>query len=455
MSTEQKEGIRQLINRILKKESVENPPAAPDQYHFETLALHAGQPVDATQSRGVPVYRTSSYLFKNTEHAANLFALKELGNIYTRLMNPTTDVLEQRVTQLEGGAASVALASGTSAIFYTVITLAEAGDNIVSANNLYGGTYTQFDSILPKLGIDVTFVDPKDPSNFERAINEKTRALYIETIGNPVLDYTDVRAVAEVAHRNGLPLIVDATFTTPYLLKTIELGADIVINSLTKWLGGHGAGIGGIITDAGRFDWKAGRHPLFTEPDSNYHGLRWALDLPEPLAPIAFALRVRTVPLRNLGACISPDNSWLFIQGIETLPVRMVRHSENALKVAEHLRSHPKVTWVRYPGLKDDPSYTKASKDLKNGFGGMVVFGVRGGYDAAVKIIDTISLFSHLANVGDAKSLILHPASTSHSQLTEEQQVQSGLSSDLIRLSVGLEHPDDLIAALDDALAGV
>ncbi|ABB24406.1 O-acetylhomoserine aminocarboxypropyltransferase/cysteine synthase family protein [Pelodictyon luteolum] len=424
-------------------------------YQFETLALHAGQAVDATQSRGVPVYRTSSYLFKNTEHAANLFALKELGNIYTRLMNPTTDVLEQRVTQLEGGAASVALASGTSAIFYTVITLAEAGDNIVSANNLYGGTYTQFDAILPKLGIDVTFVDPKDPANFEKAINEKTRALYIETIGNPVLDYTDVKAIAEVAHRNCLPLIVDATFTTPYLLKTIELGADIVINSLTKWLGGHGAGIGGIITDAGRFDWKAGRHPLFTQPDANYHGLCWGIDLPEPLAPIAFALRVRTVPLRNLGACISPDNSWLFIQGIETLPVRMARHSENALKVAEHLKAHPKVAWVRYPGLKDDPSYPIASRDLKHGFGGMVVFGVKGGYDAAVKIIDTIDLFSHLANVGDAKSLILHPASTSHSQMTKEQQAQSGLTSDLIRLSVGMEHPDDLITALDEVLAKV
>ncbi len=423
-----------------------------EHYRFETLALHAGQSVDATQSRGVPVYRTSSYLFKSTEHAANLFALKELGNIYTRLMNPTTDVLEQRVTQLEGGAASVAVASGTAAIFNTIITLAEAGDHIVAANNLYGGTYTQFDAILPKLGITVAFVDPKDPANFERAITPKTRALFIETIGNPVLDYTDVKAIAEVAHRNGLPLIVDATFTTPYLLKTIDLGADIVINSLTKWLGGHGSGLGGIITDAGRFDWKAGRHPLFTEPDNNYHGLRWAIDLPEPLAPIAFALRVRTVPLRNLGACISPDNSWIFIQGIETLPVRMARHSENALIIAEHLQQHPEVAWVRYPGLKNDPSYPAASKDLKNGFGGMVVFGVKGGYDAAVKIIDTIKLFSHLANVGDAKSLILHPASTSHSQLTEEQKLQSGLSPDLIRLSIGLEHPDDLIEALDQVL---
>ncbi len=423
-----------------------------EHYRFETLALHAGQPVDATLSRGVPVYRTSSYLFKSTEHAANLFALKELGNIYTRLMNPTTDVLEQRLTQLEGGAASVAVASGTAAIFNTIITLAEAGDDIVAANNLYGGTYTQFDAILPKLGINVTFVDPKDPANFERAITPKTRALFIETIGNPVLDYTDVKAIAEVAHRNGLPLIVDATFTTPYLLKTIDLGADIVINSLTKWLGGHGSGLGGIITDAGRFDWKAGRHPLFTEPDNNYHGLRWAIDLPEPLAPIAFALRVRTVPLRNLGACISPDNSWIFIQGLETLPVRMERHSENALKIAQHLQQHPEVAWVRYPGLTNDPSYPLASRDLKNGFGGMVVFGVKGGYDAAVKIIDTIKLFSHLANVGDAKSLILHPASTSHSQLTEEQKLQSGLSADLIRLSIGLEHPDDLIEALDVAL---
>ena len=422
-------------------------------YRFETLALHAGQTVDATLSRGVPVYRTSSYVFKNTEHAANLFALKELGNIYTRLMNPTTDVLEQRISQLEGGAASVALASGTAAIFYSIITLAEAGDDIISANNLYGGTYTQFDAILPKLGIKVKFVDPKDPKNFERAIGPKTRALFIETIGTPVLDYTDVKAIADIAHKNGLPLIVDATFTTPYLLRTIELGADIVVNSLTKWLGGHGSAIGGIVTDAGKFNWKAGRHPLFTEPDANYHGLKWAIDLPEALAPIAFALRVRTVPLRNLGAAISPDNSWIFLQGVETLPVRIVRHSENALKIAEHLKKHPKVSWVRYPGLKDDPSYPSANKYLTNGFGGMVVFGIKGGYNAAVKLIDNIKLFSHLANVGDAKSLILHPSSTSHSQMSEEQQRSSGLTPDLVRLSVGLEHPDDLIEALDDALS--
>jgi len=423
-------------------------------YRFETLALHAGQTPDATLSRGIPVYRTSSYVFKNTEHAANLFALKELGNIYTRLMNPTTDILEQRVTQLEGGAASLALASGTSAIFYSIITLARAGDEIVSASNLYGGTYTQFDSILPQFGITTKFVDSRNPKNFANAITDKTRAIFIETIGNPVLDFTDIKAVADIAHAHGLPLIVDATFTTPYLLQAIEHGADIVVNSLTKWLGGHGAAIGGIITDSGKFPWKGNkRFSLLNDPDSNYHGLRWAHDLPEPLAPIAFALRARTVPLRNLGAAISPDNSFLFLQGIETLPIRVAKHSENALKVAEHLKKHPKVAWVRYPGLKDDPTYAVASKYLKRGFGGMVVFGVKGGYESAVKLIDNVKLFSHLANVGDAKSLILHPASTSHSQLSEEQQRSGGLTPDLVRLSVGLEHIDDIIEALDDALA--
>jgi O-acetylhomoserine (thiol)-lyase len=422
-------------------------------YRFETLALHAGQTVDDTQSRAVPLYRTSSYVFKNTQHAANLFALKELGNIYTRLGNPTQDILEQRISQLEGGAASVALSSGTSAIFYSIITLAEAGDEIVSANNLYGGTYTQFDAILPKMGITTRFVDPHDPKNFEKAITDKTRAVFIETIGNPKLDFTDIRAIADVAHRSGVPVIVDGTFTTPYLLRAIEHGADIVVNSLTKWIGGHGTAIGGSITDSGKFNWKGGRHKLFTEPDANYHGLRWALDLPQPLAPIAFALRVRTVPLRNLGACISPDNSWIFLQGLESLPVRMDRHCENALTVATHLKSHPKVSWVRYPGLKDDPAFPVASRYLKSGFGGMVVFGIKGGYDAAVRAIDGIKLFSHLANVGDAKSLILHPSSTSHSQLSEAQQAESGLTPDLIRLSIGLEHIDDIIGALDDALA--
>lgn len=423
------------------------------QYRFETLALHAGQiPDPTTTARAVPVYRTSSFVFKSTQHAANLFGLRELGNIYTRLTNPTTEVLEQRITELEGGAASVAVASGTSAIFYTIITLAQAGDEIVSANNLYGGTYTQFDSILPTLGIKVNFVDPKDPQNFAKAITPKTKALYIETIGNPVLDFVDIKAVADIAHAHGIPLIVDATFTTPWLLRSIEHGADIVINSLTKWIGGHGTGLGGIITDAGKFNWKGGKHPLFSEADPNYHGLRWAYDLPDALAPIAFALRVRTVPLRNLGAAISPDNSWQFLQGIETLPLRVERHVQNTQKVAEFLAAHPKVAWVRYPGLAQDPSHAVASKYLKKGFGGVVVFGLKGGYDAAVKVIDNISLFSHLANVGDAKSLILHPASTSHSQLSSEQQLASGLTPDLIRLSIGIEHIDDIVEALSEAI---
>lgn len=423
-------------------------------YRPETIALHGGQTPDPTTlSRAVAIHRTSSYVFKSTEHAANLFALRELGNIYTRIGNPTQDVLEQRISQLEGGAASLALASGTSAIFYAIITLAKAGDEIVAANNLYGGTYTQFDAILPALGIKVRFVDPKDPENFQKAITDRTRAVFIESIGNPLLDVADIGKIAAVAHRNGLPLIVDATFSTPCLLQTIKHGADIVVNSLTKWIGGHGTGIGGIITDAGTFDWKGGRHPLFTEPDPNYHGLRWGIDLPAPLAPLAFILRARTVPLRNLGAAISPDNAWLFLQGIETLPLRIVRHSENALAVARHLQKHPKVAWVRYPGLPGDPSFELASNYLKGGFGGMVIFGIKGGSEAGVRLIDGIPLFSHLANVGDAKSLIIHPASTTHSQLTEAQQLEGGLTPDLVRLSIGIEHIDDILEALDAGLA--
>lgn len=423
-------------------------------YRFETLSLHAGQeePDGGTLARGVPVHRTTSYLFKNTEHAANLFALKELGNIYTRLGGPTQDVLEQRITALEGGIASVAFASGTSAIHNTIINIARQGDEIVSANNLYGGSYTMFDAILPNFGITTRFVDPKDPSNFKKAITDKTKLLYIETIGNPVLDFTDIEGVAAIAREHGIPLVVDGTFTTPYLLRTIEHGANIVINSLTKWIGGHGAAIGGVVTDAGSFDWKQGNFPLFNDPDPNYHGLRWAYDLPEELAPAAFALRLRTVPLRNIGAAISPDNAWIFLQGAETLPLRMERHCENAEKVARFLEEDDRVSWVRYPGLAVDPSYETAKKYLKRGFGGMVVFGIRGGYDAAVKLIDNIDLFSHLANVGDAKSLILHPSSTSHSQLSEESQRASGLTPELIRLSIGLEHIDDILGALDEGL---
>ena len=423
-------------------------------YKLETLALHAGQEPDATLSRGLPVYRTSSYLFKNTEHAANLFALKELGNIYTRLMNPTHDVLEQRVAAMEGGAAGLALASGTSAIFYSIINLARAGDEIVSANNLYGGTYTMFDSILPQFNIKTRFVNANDPSAFEKAINDNTKALYIETIGNPVLDFTDIEAVAEIAHKHHIPLIVDSTFTTPYLLRPIEHGADIVVHSLTKWLGGHGSGIGGIVVDSGKFDWTDPKFTLFNEPDDSYHGIRYAQDLGD-LNPLAFILRMRLVPLRNLGACISPDNAWMFLQGIETLAARMQRHCENALQVAQYLETHTKVEWVRYPGLENHPNFQVSRKYLKNGFGGMVVFGIKGGSAAGAKFINSLQLFSHLANVGDAKSLALHPSSTSHSQLSEEQQRASGLTPELVRLSVGIEHIDDIIADIEQGLASV
>jgi len=422
-------------------------------YKFETQCLHAGQQPDpATTARGVPVHRTSSYVFNSTEHAANLFALKEPGNIYTRIMNPTQDVLEQRIAALEGGAAALALASGTSAVYYSIINICQAGDEIVSATNLYGGTYTMFDGILPQFGIQVNFADARNPDNFAKAITEKTRALFIETIGNPVLDFTDISAVAEIAHSHNLPLIVDATFTTPYLLKTIEHGADIVVNSLTKWMGGHGTGIGGIVVDAGNFDWQDPKFKLYNEPDPSYHDIRYAHDLGD-MNPIAFILRMRLVPLRNLGACISPDNAWMFLQGLETLPLRMQRHCENAAEVARFLKEHPKVEWVRYPGLADDPTYPVAGKYLKNGFGGMVVFGIKGGLQAGQKFVDSLKLFSHLANVGDAKSLVLHPSSTSHSQLSEEQQKAGGLTPDLVRLSIGLENIDDIKQDLEEAFA--
>jgi len=424
-------------------------------YKFETLCLHAGQEPDpTTTARGVALHRTSSYVFKNTEHAANLFGLKELGNIYTRIMNPTQDVLEQRVAALEGGAAALALSSGTSAIYYAIINICSAGDEIVSANNLYGGTYTMFDCILPQFGIRTKFADPRDPVNFEKVITAKTRAIFIETIGNPLLDFTDIDAVSEIAQKHHLPLIVDATFTTPYLLKSIDYGADIVVNSLTKWMGGHGTGIGGIVVDSGKFDWTDSKFNLYNEPDASYHDLRYAHDLGD-LNPVAFIMRMRLVPLRNLGACISPDNAWMFLQGLETLPLRLERHCENAESVAQYLKTHSKVTWVRYPGLEDDPTYPVASKYLKHGSGGMVVFGIKGGHAAGSKFVDSLELFSLLANVGDAKSLVIHPSSTTHSQLNEEQQKAGGLTPDLIRLSIGIEHVDDIIADLDQAFAKV
>lgn len=420
---------------------------------LETKCLHAGQEPDpTTKSRAVPVYRTSSYVFDNTEHAANLFALKELGNIYTRIMNPTQDVLEKRVAELEGGAAALALASGTSGIFYTIINLAKQGDNIVSANNLYGGTYTQFNDILPALGITVKFVDPNDPENFAKAIDENTKALFCETVSNPGLDVADLSAIAKIAHDNGLPLVVDSTFSTPYLTRPIEHGADIVIHSLTKWFGGHGVGIGGIVVDSGKFNWGNGKFPLYDNPDTSYHGLRWGHDLPGPLAPLAFILRMRTVPLRNLGACISPDNAWMFLQGIETLHLRMERHCENALAVAKHLKARSDVEWVKYPGLEDNANYDKAQTYLRGTGGSMVVFGIKGGAAAGSKFIDSLKLHSHLANVGDAKSLAIHPATTTHSQMSPEQQAAGGITPELVRLSVGIEHIDDILADLDQAL---
>jgi len=419
---------------------------------IETLCLHAGQEPDpTTMSRGVPVYRTTSYNFRDTKHAADLFSLKEPGNIYSRIMNPTCDVLEKRMAALEGGGAALALASGTSAIFYSIINICQSGDEVVSANNLYGGTYTQFDSILPRFGIKTHFVDPGDPNNFAEAITPQTRLLYCESIGNPGLDVSDIEAIAGVAHEHNLPLIVDNTFATPYLLRPIEYGADIVVHSLTKWLGGHGAGIGGVVVDSGRFDWKAGDFPLLTEPDPGYHGLRYAYDLGD-LNPLAFIMRMRLVPLRNLGACLSPDNAWIFLQGIETLPLRMERHSENGLAVARHLKDHSSVEWVRYPGLEDDPSYQLANRYLTNGSGGMVIFGIRGGLEAGTSFIDHLRLFSHLANVGDAKSLAIHPASTTHSQLSENQQRAGGITPELIRLSIGLENIEDILEDINQAL---
>ena len=425
---------------------------------LETICLHGGQQPDPTTNAcAVPLYRTSSFVFNSTEHAANLFALKELGNIYTRLMNPTTDVLEKRVCMLEGAheMAGLGFASGTAAIFNSIINLAESGDNIVSARNLYGGSYTMFNDILPKMGIDVSLVDSTDPAHFEAAIDENTRALFCETVSNPALEVADLEAIAKIAHAHGLPLIVDATFSTPYLTKPLDHGADIVIHSLTKWFGGHGVGLGGIVVDSGKFNWAGGKHPLFDEPDNSYHGLRWGHDLPEPLAPLAYILRLRTVPLRNLGACISPDNSWQFLQGIETLPLRMEKHSENALKVAEYLKGHDAVEWVRFPGLPDDPEYDRCQKYLKGKGGGMVVFELKDGSNAGQKLIESLKLFLHLANVGDAKSLAIHPATTTHSQLGAEQQLAGGITPGLIRLSVGIEHSDDIIADLEQALAAL
>jgi len=421
-------------------------------HKFETTALHAGQPKsDHVPSRAVPVHRTTAYNFRDTGHAADLFALKELGYIYTRLGNPTQDVLEQRIAALEGGAAALALASGTSAIFYAICNIAESGDEIVSSSHLYGGTFTMFNDILPRYGITTRFVDPLDLDGMKAAINGKTKAVFVEAIGNPALSVPDFEAISDLAHAEGVPVIVDSTFTTPYLLRPIEHGCDIVVHSLTKWIGGHGTAIGGIVVDSGKFNWATDRFRTLNEPEPSYHDIRFAHDLGD-LNPVGYLIRMRVVPLRNLGSAISPDNAWIFLQGTETLALRMERHSENGLAVAKYLEKHPSVEWVNYPGLESHPTHANASRYLTRGYGGMVVFGIKGGRDAGQRFIDRLQLFSHVANVGDAKSLAIHPGSTTHSQLDEDQQRKAGLQPELIRLSIGIEHIDDIIADLENAL---
>lgn len=430
-----------------------------EDFKQETICLHGGQvPDPTTLSRAVPIYQTTSYVFKSAEHAANLFALKELGNIYTRLMNPTVDVLEKRVAQLEGGTAAVATSSGQAAITYSILNIANSGDEIVSATSLYGGTYNLFHYTLPKLGIKTVFVDPEDPENFKRAITDKTKCLYIETVGNPKLDIIDYEEVAKIAHENGIPFIVDNTLPTPYLLRPIDFGADIVVHSTTKFIGGHGTSIGGIIVDSGKFNWDSGKFPGFTEPDPSYHGLRYWEVFKDfmGMGNVAFAFKVRLQLLRDVGACMSPFNAFLFLQGLETLHLRMERHSENAMKVAEFLKDHPKVSWVLYPGLSSHKTNHLAKKYFKRGlYGAILGFGVKGGYDAGVKLIDNLRLFSNLANVGDAKSLVIHPASTTHQQLKPEERLLTGVTDDFIRLSVGLENIDDIINDLKAALEAI
>ncbi|WP_017811091.1 MULTISPECIES: homocysteine synthase [Paenibacillus] len=423
----------------------------PNPYLLETLAIHAGQEIDPTTfSRAVPLYQTSSYGFRDSEHAANLFALKEFGNIYTRLMNPTTDVFEKRIATLEGGVGALATASGQAAITFSILNIAGAGDHIVSAASLYGGTYNLFANTLPKLGIEVQFVNSDDPENFRAAINERTKALYAETVGNPLGNVLDIEAVAAIAHEHGIPLIVDNTFPSPYLLRPIEHGADVVVHSATKFIGGHGTSIGGVIVDGGKFDWTANdKFPGLTQPDPSYHGLVYS----DALGPLAYITKARVQLMRDLGAPISPFNAWLLLQGLETLHLRMERHSENAQQVAEYLEQHPDVEWVSYPGLSSHASYKLADKYLTRGKGAILTFGIRGGAAAGQKLIGNVKLFSHLANVGDSKSLIIHPASTTHQQLNEEQQLAAGVNPELIRLSVGTENIRDLIQDLEQAIS--
>jgi O-acetylhomoserine (thiol)-lyase len=427
-------------------------------YRFETLQLHAGQQPDPTTgSRALPIYQTTSYQFHDSAHAANLFGLKEFGNIYTRIMNPTTGVFEERIAALEGGAGALATSSGQAAQFLAIATILQAGDNIVSTSFLYGGTYNQFKVTFPRLGINVKFVKGDTPADFERLIDKRTRALYIETIGNPRLNIADIEGIAKVAHAHGIPLVVDNTFgAAGYLCRPIDFGADIVVHSATKWIGGHGTTIGGVIVDSGKFNWANGNFPVFTEPSPGYHGLKFwdAFGAGSPLGNIAFIIRARVESLRDLGPCQSPFNSFLLTQGLETLSLRIDRHGENAIALAKWLKRDPRVEWVLYPGLEDHPYHALAKKYLRPGhFGSIVVFGVKGGLEAGRALIDNVVLSSHVANVGDARTLVIHPASTTHEQLNEAEQAESGVSPGLVRISVGLEHIDDIIEDFDTALS--
>jgi len=419
------------------------------KYHLETLALHAGQTVDSdTRSRAVPIYQTSSYVFKDTDHAANLFALKEFGNIYTRLMNPTNDVLEKRLAAMEGGVGGLALSSGQSAIYVSIFNICGAGGHIVSSNSLYGGTVTLFSQTFPKLGIEVTFVDPKKPENFAKAIKKNTRLIYIETIGNPKNDILEYEKIADIAHKNGMPVICDNTVTTPILFRPIEWGVDIVVHSCTKFIGGHGTSIGGAIVDSGKFNWANGRYPELTEPDPSYHGVKYV----ESFGELAYIIKARVQFLRDMGSCMSPFNAFLFLQGIETLHLRMERHCENATALAQWLEKQKAVGWVNYPGLKSHPDYERARKYLPKGQGAILGFGIKGGREAGVKFINSVKLASHLANIGDSKTLVIHPASTTHSQLTQAEQLAAGVTEDYVRVSAGTEHIDDIIADFEQAL---
>jgi O-acetylhomoserine (thiol)-lyase len=421
--------------------------------HLETIALHGGHVPDTdTGSRAVPIYQTTSYVFKDSDHAARLFGLEEFGNIYTRLSNPTTDVLEKRIAELEGGAAALAVASGQSAITLAILGIAQAGQHIVATNSLYGGTFNLFSHTFPKLGIEVTFCDPDDLEGIRNAVTDKTRLIYTESIGNPKLDVVQIDKLADIAHENGIPLIVDNTVLTPWLQRPIDLGADIVVYSATKFLGGHGNSIGGIIVDSGKFDWENGKFPELTEPDPSYHGIQF-VDALRPVGNIAYIVRLRTCLLRDLGPALSPFNAFLILQGLETLHLRMPRHVENALSVARYLEEHESVNWVNYPGLTSHFHHDRVSRYLPKGAGGLIGFGIKGGKEAGKQFIDNVRLLSHLANIGDARTLVIHPASTTHQQLTEAEQLAAGVTPDFIRLSVGLEHIDDIIEDMEQALA--